>query len=140
MSVVNIKNQLLASLNAMGTLKAAFAYETGNPDGKYPFATITIKEGEGEYADIARNKRRQSFMIKVYQEQSREGQGLANAEIIAVSVLDEFLSHLDLITTLSGTCKYARPARWEATYVDRELSTRILEIQIDAFELTPSMR
>lgn len=140
MSVVNIKNQLLASLNAMGTLKAAFAYETGNPQGKYPFATLTIREGDGEYADVSRNLRRHRFTIRVYQEQSKEGQGVQQAEVIAVNVLDELYAHLDLITTLSGTCKYSRPARWEASYVDREMDTRILEIQVDAFELSPSMR
>ncbi|HLA88480.1 MAG TPA: hypothetical protein VJL10_10685 [Anaerolineales bacterium] len=140
MSVAAIKTQLLASLNAMGSLKAAFGYETGNPLGKYPFATLTIQEGDGEYASTAQNLRRHRFLIRVYQEQSKEGQGVATAETIAVSVLDELNAHLDLVTTLSGACKYARPTRWEASYMDRELDTRILEIQVEAFELVASNR
>ena len=139
MSVVAIKTQLLASLNAMGTLKGAFAFETGNPLGKYPFATLTLKSGEGEYADIAHNLRKHSFWIRVYQEQSKEGQGVAQAETIAISVLDELIAHLDLNTTLSGTCKYARPAGYSADYVNRELDVRVLEVQVDAFDLVASV-
>jgi len=136
MSIVNIKTQLLASLNAMGSLKAAFGYETGNPDGKYPFAAITLKDGSGEFASTAHNLRRHGFWIRVYQEQSKEGQGVAQAETISIAVLDELLTHLDLNTTLSGVCKYTKPAYYNTDYIDRELDTRILEIQIDAFEIT----
>lgn len=140
MSIANIKTQLLASLNAMGTLKAAYAYETGNPSGNYPFATLTLNEGDGQYADTARNLRRHRFWIRVYQEQSKEGQGVAQAEIIAINVLDELNAHLDVNTTLSGVCKYARPANYTTSYTNRELDTRILEIQIDAYEITASNR
>ncbi len=140
MSVNIIKNQLLASLNAMGTLKAAYGFETGNPTGKYPFATITLRSGDGQYASTAKNLRKHSFWIRVYQEQSKEGQGVAQAEVIAINVLDELTAHLDLVTTLSGTCSYARPARYEASYINRETDVRILQIQIDAFELTTSLR
>ncbi|MDP2670843.1 MAG: hypothetical protein U1C56_01045 [Candidatus Curtissbacteria bacterium] len=139
MSVVAIKTQLLASLNAMGTLKGAFAFETGNPLGKYPFATLTLKSGEGEYADIAHNLRKHSFWIRVYQEQSKEGQGVSQAETIAISVLDELIAHLDLNTTLSGTCKYARPAGYDASFSNRELDMRVLEVQIDCFDLVASV-
>ncbi len=138
MSVIAIKNQLMASLNAMGTLKGAFAYETGNPAGKYPFATLTLKSGDGVYADIARNLRKHTFWMRVYQEQSKEGQGVAQAETIGIAVLDELIAHLDQNTTLSGTCKYARPARYSGSYIDRELDTRILEVQIDCHDLVAS--
>ena len=138
MSVVAIKNQLMASLNAMGTLKGAFAYETGNPGGKYPFACLTLKSGDGVYADISRNLRKHSFWMRVYQEQSKTGQGVTKAETIGISVLDELIAHLDQNTTLSGTCKYARPARYNASYLDRELDTRILEVQLDAYDLVAS--
>ena len=138
MSAGAIKTQLMASLNAMGTLKGAFAFETGNPAGKYPFACLTLKSGEGEYADISRNLRKHSYWIRVYQEQSKVGQGVSQAETLAISVLDELIAHLDQNTTLSGTCKYAKPARYDASYVNRELDTRILEVQIDAFDLVAS--
>lgn len=140
MSVNIIKNQLLASLNAMGNLKAAYAFESGNPTGKYPYATLTLRGGEGQYASTAQNLRRHGFWIRVYQEQSKEGQGVAQAETIAISVLDELIAHLDLLTTLSGTCKYVRPVKYETSYINRELDVRILQIQVDAWELVASMR
>ena len=138
MSAGAIKTQLMASLNAMGTLKGAFAYETGNPNGKYPFATLTLKSGDGVYADIAHNLRKHSYWIRVYQEQSKEGQGVAQADTIVIAVLDELIAHLDQNTTLSGVCKFARPASYNASYINRELDTRILEVQIDAMDLVAS--
>ena len=133
MSVSAIKTQLMASLNAMGTLKGAFAFESGNPLGKYPYATLTLKSG-----DIARNLRRHSFWIRVYQEQSKEGQGVAQAETISISVLDELIAHLDQNTTLSGTCKYARPARYSSAFLNRELDMRTLEVEVECFDLVAS--
>lgn len=135
MSVTAIKTSLLTALNAMGSLKAAFPYETSDSDGKYPFACLTLKSGNGQFADTARNLRKHSFWIRVYQEQSKEGQGVQQAETISVNVLDELLAHLDLNMTLSGNCKYTKPASYTAMYHRRELTVRILEIQLDAFEI-----
>jgi|SRR3989304_581760 len=140
MSISLIKSQILTSLNAMGSLKSASGFDTGNPSGNYPFATLTIQEGDGEFADTARNLRRHNFLIRVYQEQSKEGQGVAQAETIAINVLDELYAHLDLITTLSGTCKYAQPVRYRTMYENRELDVRVLEVQLDAFEIGASNR
>jgi hypothetical protein len=98
-----------------------------------------VKILRGVYASIAQNLRRHSFWIRVYQEQSKEGQGVALAETIAIDVLDELITHLDLNTTLSGVCKYARPAYYDASYVNRELDTRILEVQIDTYELSATI-
>ncbi len=140
MSVAVIKQQLLNKLNAMGELKAVFDFETSNPDVKYPIATLTIKDGDGRFASSAHNLRRQGFWIRVYQEQAKNppGQGVQNAESIAVSVLDELQTALDMDTTLSGSCKYADVSSFNATYVDREMDTRVLEIQVDAWELVAS--
>jgi len=136
MSVDIIKTQLLASLNAMGTLKSVSAFDTSNPSGNYPYATLTIRDGDGEYASTAHNLRRHGFWMRVYQEQSKEGQGVQQAETIVINVLDELYAHLDLNTTLSGVCKYARPARYRAMYQNREVDTRVLEVELDAFELS----
>lgn len=135
MSVTNIKTSLLTALNAMGSLKIAFPYETSDSDGKYPFACLTLKGGTGQFADTARNLRKHSFWIRVYQEQSKEGQGVQQAETIAVNVLDELIAHLDLNMTLSGNCKYTKPVSYTTTYQRRELTVRILEVQVDAYEI-----
>lgn len=138
MSVITVKDKLLTALNAMQTLKAAYGWDTSNPNGNYPFATLTMKEGDGEFRSTAHNLRRRGFRIKIYQERSKVGQGPQNAETIAENVLDELETHLDMNTTLSGSCKYATPTGWRAIYIDRELDTRVLEVDVDAFEIVAS--
>ena len=140
MSVVAIKNQLLTSLNALQTLKAAYPYETANPNGNYPFATLTLDRGEGRFRSTAHNERTRTFNIRIFQEQMKTGQGTANAESIAVSIIDELEQHLDMNTTLSGTCKYAQPISWKAKYEDREHDTRVLDITVEAYEIVNSLR
>ena len=135
MSVAVIKQQLLNSLNAMGSLKAAFNFESTNPSGKYPYATLTLNRGDGEFASTVHNLRRHNFWIRVYQEQSKEGQGLSQAENIAIDVLDELNAHLDLNTTLSGACKYAQPTSYTADFMNRETDMRILEVNVEAADL-----
>lgn len=137
-TLTDVRQALLTRLNTMSTLKAVFNYETSNPDGKYPFATLTLREGDGEFRSTAHNLRRRGFSLKVYQEQSKVGQGPQNAEEISVAVLDELEALLDMDTTLGGVCKYVIPARWDAGYVDRELDTRILEVEIDAYDIVAS--
>ena len=139
MSVQTVKSQLLASLNAMQTLKAAYDWESSNPDGNYPFATLTLRDGDGEFRSTAHNLRRRGFTIRLYQERTKVGQGPESAEDIMMAVIDELEQHLDANTTLSGTCKYAYPVGWRAAYVDREHDMRLLEIDVDAMELVSSV-
>lgn len=137
-TTADVRSALLTKLNSMTTLKAVFDYETSNADGKYPFATLTLRDGEGEFRSTAHNLRRRGFYIRIYQERSKVGQGPDNAEEIAVAFIDELEQTLDADTTLNGVCKYVIPARWDASYVDRELDTRLLEVEIDAFDIVTS--
>src|SRR3990167_2767402 len=139
MSVSTIKSYILTKLGQMGNLKASFGYPTANPNGKYPFAVLTVGEGEGSFADPRRNLRRQSYIIRVYQEQSKQGQGVQTAEDITVSVLDEIQRAFDMDTTLSGNCKWSGPVRWNTTYENRELDVRLLEVTVDVNELVDSI-
>lgn len=138
MSVDAIRTKLLTKLGEMQSLKAAYDWETSNPNGNYPFATLTLRAGEGRFESTAHNRRIRGFRIRVYQERSKIGQGPENAEDISVAVLDELETALDMDTTLSGTCKFVKPISWGAGYVDRELDTRILEINLEAFDLVSS--
>lgn len=138
MSVVNIKNGIITALNAMANLKVVYAFESGNPSGQYPMATVTVRDGIGEFRSTAHNLRKHGFWIRVYQEQSKIGQGVAAAETITVSVLDEMFAHFDRVPTLSGLCKYVTPVAYNARYIDRETDTRILEVQLDAWEIVAS--
>ena len=138
MSLVNIKNAIKAKLQDMQTLKAVFEYESANPNGKYPFAVLTLRDGDGVMRTTHHNQRRQGFWIRVFQEQSKVGQGASQAESISVAVMDELQTAFDMDTTLSGICKYIDPLQFNADYVDRELDTRVLEVQLDAFEIVNS--
>jgi hypothetical protein len=138
MSVATIRAKLVSKLSAMQTLKAAYDWETSNSEGNYPYATVTLDGGESEFASTAHNKRTRQFRIKVYQERSKTGQGPENAESISVGVIDELEKAFDMDTTLSGTCKYVYPVKWDARYQDRELDVRILQIDIEAIELVSS--
>jgi len=138
MSVSAIRSKLLTKLREMQTLKAAYDWETSNPEGKYPFATLTLRDGEGSFESTFHNLRRRGFRVRIYQERSKTGQGPENAENIATNIIDELEKALDMDTTLSGACKYVTPISWTASYVDRELDTRILEINLNAYELVSS--
>jgi len=138
MSLSNVRAKLLAKLNDMQSLKAAFDYEAANSDGKYPFATLTLRDGTGSFESTAHNLRRRGFTVRVYQEQTKAGQGPQNAERIATETIDELEQALDMDTTLSGTVKYVTPISWRAVYQKRGTSTRILVIDIDALELVES--
>jgi len=138
MSLTTVKTALLAKLNDMRNLKAALAFETSNPSGNYPYATLTLREGTGEFRSTAHNLRTRGFWLRVYQERTKGGQGPEQAETIATNVMDELEQALDADTTLSGTCKFVIPAGWVAEYVDREVDTRVLTARIDAIELVAS--
>lgn len=138
MSVKTIKDKLIEKLEDMQHIKGVYSWETSNPDGKYPLATLTIADGEGEFASTAHNFRRRGYRLMLYQEQMKSNQGPENAEAISVKVLDELEEALDMDTTLSGTCKYVQPARWRGMYRDRDVDTRVLEVLIDAFEVVDS--
>jgi hypothetical protein len=138
MSIQTNRAAILAKLNAMQTLKAAYDWETSNSSGNYPFATVTVRAGEGATESSQYNKRMQGFRIRVYQERSKIGQGPEAAEDIAVSVLDELQTAFDMDITLSGVCSYVMPISWDATYVDRELDTRLLEVNVNTVELVSS--
>lgn len=138
MSVSNIRSKILTKLNEMNSLKAAFDYETSNPDGKYPFATLTLRTGRAEFRSTQHNQRSRFFNVRLYQERTAVGQGPNNAEDIATAVIDELETAFDMDTTLSGTCKYVQPVEWNAGYIDRETDIRLLEIVLEAIEIVQS--
>ncbi len=138
MSVTAIRTKLKTKLDEMQSLKGVWNWETSNSEGKFPFATLTLRDGEGEFRSTAHNLRKRGFTIRIYQEQTKKGQGPENAERIATAVIDEFEKALDMDTTLSGTCKYVTPTEWVSEYQNRDMNTRVLTISVDAFDLVSS--
>jgi hypothetical protein len=135
MSTTTVKNKIVEKLNDMQTLKAVYAFETQNPDGQYPLATVTVAGGAAEFRAWRTNQRNRSFTVNIFQERMSTGQGSEQAETIIQDVLDEIEPAFDMDTTLSGTCKYAIPIEWVPDYDDREHDVRVLTITIEAVEL-----
>ncbi len=138
MSVISLRSKILQKLSEMQTLKAVYDWETGNSGGNYPFATLTLRLGTGQFRSTADNLRRRGFRIRVYQEKSKSGQTAGDSETIVATVIDELEAAFDMDTTLSGTCNYVVPTGFDATYMDRELDVRVLEVHLDAYELVLS--
>lgn len=130
---------MLRSVSALSTLKVAYDYESSNTSGYYPYATLTLKQGSGRFESSSHNTRTTVFSIRVYQEQTKSGQGPQMAEQIAVDVLDELTTHFDMVPTLSGVVKWVRPVSWSATYTDRERDTRVLEVEVEAVDVVNSL-
>ncbi len=130
-NVHDIKNQIITKLNSMQTLKAVFGHPSANPNGYYPFATVTLRSSDANIRSTAHNLRTRSFWIRVYQEATKIGQGAEEAETIATDISDEIEQAFDMDTTLSGVVHYCEPISINYSYRNRETDTRILEIQLD---------
>ncbi len=101
---------------------------------EYPAGALTILEGEGEFASTHHNVRRRRFSFKVYIDAT--SWDLKQAEEISISALDEIEEALDRDTTLSGAVKYVAPVAWDARSEVREFDVRVLDLTIEAVELT----
>lgn len=136
--IKDIRSKIETKLNEMQTLKTVYDFDSANPDGEYPLATMTITDGESEFISTAHNMRSHRFSIRVFQERTEVGQGVESAENISVDVLEEILNAFDMDTTLSGTVKYVAPAEYSTDYEDREHATRVLEVVLEAVEVVQS--
>lgn len=131
----DIKTNIIAKLNAMQSLNAVYGYPASNIDGTYPFATVTLRSSDAVIRATSYNLRTRSFWIRVYQEMSKIGQGSEEAETIATDISDEIEQAFDMDTTLSGVVHYCEPISINYSYRNRDLDTRILEIQLDTKEV-----
>lgn len=133
MSVAAIRTNILAKLNAMQSLKAAYDYEA-NELTSYPAACLTLAAGEGEFASTAHNKRVREFRVNLYVDRGTAFSSAA-AEDLITAVVDEAEAAIDHDVTLSGACSMCVLSNWVALYEDREIDTRVAELTIRATEL-----
>ena len=140
-TVVDIKAALINKLSGVGSLNGVYPYQIAQvTGGNYPFATITLKDGDGVFADTIRNKRKFRFQIDCFQERTVAGQGEQKAEVIVEAMLDEILTAFDNDTTLSGLVKWVTPVSFNANYVDREVGdTRFCQVIVEAYALVSSI-
>lgn len=138
MSLVNISAKILQKLNDTQSIKVAYEYESANPDGKYPLATVTPASFEGEFASSAHNRRAYLFNVRIYQERTENAFGAAKAERVMREVVDEVITAFDSDTTLSGTTIYCRPVAGNFDYIEREHDARSAEITLEAVDVVSS--
>lgn len=135
MSTIAIWNTIKDKVESAQALHGVYNYQTGKPTG-YPYATVTLSEGESEFGDSAgsfsaRNLETNRFVIRVYQEQEPEAFGAEKAERIAMEVLEELKTAFHQDTTLSGSVKWQRPVSWVLGYeiIDRIVKTAEVTIE-----------
>jgi hypothetical protein len=138
--VQTIKTVLQTKLQGVTNLQDVYKYEIATPtEGRYPFATVIAKDGEGEFGDTIRNIRKYRFQVNIYQERTDAARGNQDAEVILDGIIDEVLTAFDNDTTLSGTVKYVKPLSWNTDYVDREIGdTRVCQFVIEATQVVDS--
>lgn len=132
MNLTDISAKIAQKLNETQSIKAVYEYETSNPDGKYPMATVTAQGFDGEFASTAHNRRAFQFSIKVYQERQETSFGVAKAERVMREAVDEIITAFDMDTTLSGTVTYCAPVGADFSHEDREHDVRLANITLEA--------
>lgn len=99
----------------------------------YPAITISAADGDGEFADTARNRRTYIFNVKCYQE--RIEQGSAGAESIMRALVDDLIELFDANTYLDNDRLQGRgwvrpiPSQW-AFIQGEQVDTRVANILI----------
>lgn len=139
--VVNISALIVTKLQGISGLNGVYNYEIDKPtNGKYPFATVAIRSGVGEFGDTIRNIRRHTFVINIYQERTQAAFGNEKAERLIREMIDEILTAFDNDTRLGGAVKMVTPLSYNADYVDREIGdTRIVQFEGECMTVVDSV-
>lgn len=135
-----IATAIINKISGSSYLNGVYLGEVATPtNGQYPFATVSLRHGEGKFGDTIRNDRLFTFKCNVYQERTKPGQGPIASESIVLGLVDELITAFDADTTLSGLVSMVKPVSFDATYVTREIGdTRILEFTIEGRALVPT--
>lgn len=96
----------------------------------YPCATLTALEHDNEFHDLAANKRRYSFLIRVY----FRTDNAQDAETVLRSITDAIIRVIESNVRLNNSCDYASPTKARWGFVEREVPVRYVEITLDALK------
>lgn len=107
-SVIKTKLEALKDGNDKTRIHVVYDYVENNPSG-YPFAIISNEGSEGKVLDTVYNERTFEIGLKVFQEISKQGKGIEEAEDLLTTVQDAILVMLDQDPQLSvndvATCE-----------------------------------
>ncbi len=129
MTYVSISGQIKTLLESITELNAVYDYEEKNLQ-KYPCATITAVAHKNEFVDLAANKRRFTFIIRLYNRTDSASDGERIMKIVADKVMQKIESNV----TLGGSCDFAIPSEGKWGYQDREVPVRVCEITVEALK------
>ncbi len=129
MSYVTISAQIKALLATIVELNAVYDYEAKELL-KYPCATVTAMGHKNEFNDLAANKRRFQFVIRVYNRTDSASDGERIMKIVADKVLEKIEGNV----TLNSSCDWAIPSEAKWGYVEREVPLRFCEITVEALK------
>ena len=133
-----IRAAIKGKLQALNHIKQVWDYEPDDLAGKFPAIALTLRDySDTKFADNQRNVRSYNFTAKFYIERGgKHGFSPEKAERVMVELLDEFVTAMDMDTTLSGICQYAKVTKGRAGYEGRELNMRVAEMDVECVAVT----
>lgn len=133
MSYTAIKPEIKSIIQTNITkARAVYDYAEPNPTG-YPAITIENFDGEGEFIDTGRNRRKYIFRITVMQERIKVG--VSEAERITAALVDQIISTFDdrANLTLNNSVIFANPIPSKWGYIQApDVDVRTAEILLVA--------
>lgn len=133
MGYATIKAQIKSIIQTnITTANVVYDYAEKNPTG-YPAITIESYDGEGEFIDTGRNKRKYIFRILVMQE--RLNVSPSEAERITQALVDQLITIFDDRTniTLNNTVIFAMPIPSKWGYIQApDVDIRTAEVLLEA--------
>lgn len=137
MSYSTIKPQIKSILETSVTkARVVYDYAEPNPSG-YPAITVENYDGDGQFIDTGRNRRKYIFRITVMQERIKVG--ASEAERITGALVDQIISTFDDRTniTLNNTVIFANPIPSKWGYIQApDVDVRTAEILLEATVVT----
>jgi hypothetical protein len=132
----NIKTQVVSILRTNITdAKAIYSYVERNPSG-YPAINVDWSDGNAQFADTTRNRRKRILRITCMQE--RINVGPSEAERIMENMADQIIAVFDNRTNLSlnNAVDFALPIPSKWGYIQApDIDVRTVEILLEANSL-----
>jgi len=133
-----IKAKIKTELETITEIKTVYDYKKGDLNG-YPVACIEEMNGNSEQLSVATAYRTMIFSIKIYQEMEKSGVGTSEAEDRITTIIDKLWDLFDNDWKLDCNVDDAFINRISTGWDDREISMRIVELELTikkTYELT----
>ncbi len=127
----DIKNAIIAKLQAITGIEKIYGYEKGDLDG-FPAVTVTLAGIEAPILDNVSDSRRYDFRIKLFQEMEDDGVGAEESESRVEALIDTLIGTFEDDYRLGGLA-YNTSLKVEMGYSDRGPSMRVFEMTLEVY-------